>query len=86
MLSQLKLAGKLKKVRGILFGPFQNCGKQPEEVKKVISEILKDDEFPVAFGFPSGHMDDMMTIPLGVEVELDSFKGSVNFVEEALSA
>ena len=86
MLTQLKLAGKLKNLRGIIFGPFKNSGKDPEEIKEVILEVLHDDEFPVAFGFPSGHMEDMMTIPLGVEVELDSLKGSVNFLEEALSA
>ena len=46
---------------------------------------MKDYDIPIVFGFPSGHMDDMMTIPLGVEVELDSEKVSVNFLEGALS-
>lgn len=85
MLTQLKLAGKLNRVRGIVFGPFQNSG-EGDEVKQVILDVLKDYSIPLAFGFPSGHMDDMMTIPLGVEVEMDSSKGSVNFVEGALSS
>jgi muramoyltetrapeptide carboxypeptidase len=65
MLTQLKLAGKYKKVKGIIFGPFKNSGKDPEEVKEVILDVLRDEKFPVAFGFPSGHMEDMMTITLG---------------------
>lgn len=83
MLTQLKLGGKLDKVRGIVFGPFQNGGGA-DEIKQVILDVLKDSDIPLAFGFPSGHIDDMMTIPLGVEVELDSTKGSVNFLEGAL--
>ena len=85
MLTQLKLAGKLDKVRGLICGPFRNSGGQGDEVKQVMSDVMKDYDIPIVFGFPSGHMDDMMTIPLGVEVELDSEKVSVNFLEGALS-
>lgn len=84
MLTQLRLAGKLEEVRGFVLGPFQNSGKSPEEIQEVFLEVLGDLKVPMVFGFPSGHMDDMMTIPFGVEVELDSEKGSVNFLEGAL--
>jgi len=86
MLTQLKLAGKLRGVRGIIFGPLQNSGQSGDELKQVILEVLEESPIPIVYGFPSGHMDDMMTIPLGVEVELNSDRGSVNFVEGALSA
>ncbi|MFO1518107.1 MAG: LD-carboxypeptidase [bacterium] len=86
MLTHLKRAGKFEKTKGLVFGPFQNSGHSPEEVKAVIEDVLEDLKIPIVFGFPSGHMDDMMTIPFGVEVELDSTQGSVRFVEGALQA
>jgi muramoyltetrapeptide carboxypeptidase len=84
MLTQLRLAGKFEGVKGLVFGPFQNHGGSPKEVEEVILDVLADLKIPIVFGFPSGHMDDMMTIPMGVEVELDSEKNSVNFLEGAL--
>ena len=84
MLTQLILAGKLDRVKGLIFGPFQNCGTDPDELKATLRDVLKDFPGPVVFGFPSGHMDDMMTIPLGLPVRLDSKKGTVDFPEGAL--
>ncbi len=84
MLTQLKLAKKLDRVSGIVFGPFEKSGASPEEIEQVILDVLSDFEIPMVFGFPSGHLENMMTIPFGVKVELDHQKGSVCFLEGAL--
>jgi muramoyltetrapeptide carboxypeptidase len=84
MLTHLKLAGKFNRVKGVVFGPFQNSGGSTEELKQIVTDLLKDFSGPIAFGFPSGHMEDMMTIPMGVAVELDSQRTTVNFKEGAL--
>lgn len=84
MLTQLRMSGKLLKVKGIVFGPFQQSDGTDEEVQEVLKEVLKGIEVPIIFGFPSGHLDDMMTIPFGVKVELNSKRNSVNFIESAL--
>ncbi len=81
MFTQLRMSGKLLRVRGIVFGPFSGSGEKNLEVQELLLEVLKGLEVPIIFGFPSGHLEDMMTIPLGVEVELDSKKGSINFLE-----
>jgi len=83
MLTQLSLAGKLDRAKGLVFGPFQNSGTD-SELKATLKDVLKDFKGPVVIGFPSGHMDDMMTIPLGLPVRLDSKKGTVDFPEGAL--
>ncbi len=86
MLTQLKLLGKFDKVKGFVFGPFQNSVENEKEIIAVILDVLKDIEVPLLFGFPSGHLDNMLTIPLGVNVELDSSKPSIEFTEGAFSA
>lgn len=85
MLTQLKLAGKFKNAKGFVFGPFQNSGEGDAEIIAVILDVLKGIDVPIAFGFPSGHVDDMLSIPLGVKVKLNSENHSIEFVEGALS-
>ncbi len=84
MLTQLKLSGKFRNLRGIVFGPFKNSGLSTRELQEFLIEVLGFVDFPVVFGFPSGHLESLMTIPFGVEVELDSKTGAINFVEGAL--
>lgn len=85
MLTHLRLAGKFDKIEGFVFGPFQNSGESDEELIAVILDVLKGIDVPIAFGFPSGHVDDMLSIPLGVRARLDAGKNSIEFVEGALS-
>jgi muramoyltetrapeptide carboxypeptidase len=75
MLVQLEGAGKLKGVRGIVFGEMRNCiqpGAPEELLTDSILFALKDFEGPIAIGLRSGHVDGAnVTLPLGVQVELD---------------
>ncbi|MHB1022819.1 MAG: S66 peptidase family protein [Acidobacteriaceae bacterium] len=75
MLLHLERAGKLKGVRGIVFGEMQNCiqpGAPEELLEDSILFALKDFEGPIAIGLCSGHVDGAnITLPLGVQVELD---------------
>ncbi len=84
MLTQLRMSGKFDEIKGFVFGPFQNSGETDAEVISVILDVLKGIDVPIVFGFPSGHIDNMLTIPLGTEVKLDSRKPVVEFVEGAL--
>ncbi len=84
MLTQLKLAGKLNQVKGFIFGPLKKGGGSDEEMQQVILDVLGNFSVPIAYGFPSGHLDNMLTLPFGVPVEMDSDKGSLCFTEEAL--
>ncbi len=74
MLMQLKLAGKLDKVRGIVFGEMLGCvqpGEQPYTLQEVVLRVVGDLEIPVAYGFPSGHVSgDNHTLPFGLQAAL----------------
>ncbi|HWX55355.1 MAG TPA: LD-carboxypeptidase [Verrucomicrobiae bacterium] len=74
MLMQLRLAGKLDRVRGIVFGQMLDCvqpGKQDYTLPQVVMRVLKDFKGPVAFGLRSGHVSaGNITLPLGVRAEL----------------
>ena len=75
MLMQLKLAGKLTQVRGIVFGEMLDCRQSPSQdytLEEVVLRIVGDLEIPVAFGLRSGHVSTAnITLPFGVKARLE---------------
>ncbi len=76
MLWQLRAAGKLEGVRGIVFGEMLDCaspGAEPELLEKAILRALGDFAGPVALGLRSGHVSRQnVTLTFGVEAQLDA--------------
>lgn len=74
MLMQLKHAGKLKDVRGMVFGEMLDCRQSPDQdytLQEVILRIVEDLRIPVAFGLRSGHVSRAnITLPMGVKAKL----------------
>jgi muramoyltetrapeptide carboxypeptidase len=83
MLMQLKLAGKLEGVRGIIFGEMLDCLQTKDQgytLQEVILRIVGDLGIPVAYGLRSGHVTRRnITLPIGVRAAL-----SVNGAEVTL--
>ncbi len=78
MLTQMDIAGAFAGVRGIALGTFEKCGDY-ERVLSIVGEIFKDRNIPIAGGFPVGHSDLNLTVPLGVFAALDADTGSLSF-------
>lgn len=74
MLWQLREAGKLEGVRGIVFGEMLDCtspGAPAGLLEEVILRSLEDFKGPIAIGLRSGHVSRAnVTLTLGVEAEL----------------
>jgi muramoyltetrapeptide carboxypeptidase len=74
MLMQLKLAGKLKEVRGIIFGEMIDCVQAPNQgytLQEVVLRVVGGLGIPVAFGLRSGHVSRQnITLPIGVRASL----------------
>jgi len=82
MLMQLKLAGKLKGVRGIVFGEMLDCvqhQKQSYTLEEVMLRVVGDLRVPIAYGLRSGHVSrSNITLPIGVRAALDVTSGEVS--------
>jgi len=82
MLMQLKLAGKLAGVRGIVFGEMRDCfqtANQGYSLQEVVMRIVGKLGVPVAFGVRSGHVTaGNITLPIGVRVGLTVGDQQVN--------
>jgi muramoyltetrapeptide carboxypeptidase len=76
MLMQLKLAGKLESVRGIIFGEMLKCGPRESGdyiLQQVVQRVVGDLGVPVAYGLKSGHVSRTnFTLPLGIRATLNA--------------
>ncbi len=73
MLTQLRQAGKLEDVVGVVFGEMPGCSADPNESVKVTDVIrsqFASSGYPVAVGVPSGHGRGCATLPLGIRARL----------------
>lgn len=84
MLLQLKRAGKLEKLAGLIIGGFTDCKdtERPfgKEVHEIIHEQVKEYEYPICFGFPVGHQNENLALKVG-----GSYKLTVEEVNVTLS-
>ena len=69
-LVQLRAAGLLDKVRGIVFGHLSLDRSEEDEFEDFLLDLVSDLGVPVLMDFPAGHENPNLTMPLGTEVEL----------------
>jgi muramoyltetrapeptide carboxypeptidase len=75
MLLQLKRAGKLSKLKGLVVGGFTS-NKDTERpfgknIEQVIYDVVREFKFPICFGFPISHEKENVAIIVGGTYRLD---------------
>lgn len=87
MLTQLRLAGKLKEAEGIILGDFNNCVAKSSEyddsltLEQVLEDIIKPMNKPTLFNLKAGHCEPVITLPFGARARLDGHKGELTLLE-----
>lgn len=95
MLTQLKLAGILEQISGFVFGQCTDCDRITKENSQkdgeeslTLAQVLRDHLQPLGIpawnGSMIGHIKDKFTLPVGVEVEIDATKGTIQLLESAV--
>jgi muramoyltetrapeptide carboxypeptidase len=86
MLSQLALGGKFDRVAGVVFGRCSQCDVKGPTFS--LEEILRDRfgalRVPVISGLSFGHIDQKLTLPIGVMATLDGDAGTLTLDESAV--
>ena len=85
MWTHLGLAGVFRQVVGIALGEFAGCEEKDASYTSadVLRSLAEETGLPCAAGFPVGHGEKNMTVPLGVRVRLDATRGRLEFLEPA---
>jgi muramoyltetrapeptide carboxypeptidase len=94
MLTQLLQSGKLNKAAGVVMGIFSKCEPKVKEgeadnaesftLMEVLADRLGGLNIPVIYGMSFGHVTNKMTIPVGIEMELDTADASLTLAEPAV--
>jgi len=88
MLTQLLLAGKFKRARGVILGVFLDCeakkGSQSLSLRETLLDRFKKFKVPVIYGMSFGHIDNQFTLPLGINAELNTKNKSVTLLENTV--
>lgn len=92
MLTQLLLSGKIQSASAVIFGNFKNLNvRRPffpnrgYTILEVINQLLKPTLVPSIVGFPFGHTDSNITLPIGITAEVNTENKSLKFTENTVS-
>ncbi|WP_238475232.1 S66 peptidase family protein [Sphingomonas cavernae] len=90
MLTQLTLAGVLRRVAGVVFGQCTNCrASGPSLSGFTLSQVLKQHLEPL--GVPAfegaliGHIPNQFSIPVGARAEIDADAGTIRILEPVVA-
>jgi len=74
MLAQLRLAGVLDRLTGLILGDFSDCAPSASTPSLALDDVLADyfgaAPYPVVADFPYGHVATKNTLPVGVRARL----------------
>jgi muramoyltetrapeptide carboxypeptidase len=84
MLSQLRLAGIIDGLSGLIAGSFTGCGDM-KHIIRILREITSGTGIPVVSGLPVGHDRKNKAIPIGIHAELDTKDRRVSFSEASVT-
>jgi len=82
--------GILDQLAGFIFGQCTHCGPSGGYGSLTLEEVLRDHIQPL--GIPAwsnaaiGHVEPILTIPLGVEVAIDADRGRITMLSPAIAA
>lgn len=86
MLTQLKLAGKFDNVAGVIFGYCTRCDSDGPgfSLEEILRDHLEPLGVPVMSGLAFGHINEMLTLPIGLEATMDAGAGTLTIDQSAV--
>jgi muramoyltetrapeptide carboxypeptidase len=88
MLTHLKLAGLLGRIKGFVFGRCTDCkpgeGYGALTLDEVFADHIKPLGVPAFRGAMIGHVDRQFTVPVGLPAEIDADAGTIRLLEPAV--
>ncbi len=89
LITNLYLAGHLKKIAGIAFGEFNDCGTKNsnslESYVDMLSQRVIEHKIPSSFNMPLGDSSLSRVVPVGIKVKFDATRGRLEFMESCFS-
>lgn len=87
MLTHLLLSGEIQKAAGIVIGEMTRTDEKEDESiggmpwRDIVRDRLGSLDVPSIVGFPFGHCQNMLSLPLGIRARLDADAGTLTYLE-----
>lgn len=83
MLNQLQLSGLLDQVSGVVLGAFEQCVTPHKSLSlsEIFQEYFGHRSYPTLRGFPTGHVQDQVMLPLQCRARLSTDRASLTLLE-----
>ena len=89
MLTQLEMGGVLERARAVVFGQLPACVPPRMDPALTVDRVLEDHVRPLGVpawrGAQFGQVERQLTLPLGVQVEVDADAGTIRMLETAVA-
>ena len=76
LLTTLKLHGVFEEISGLILGSFVNTDDEEDEkafpINKLLDDLIGDYDFPVLTNFAYGHIEERLTLPVGVQAQMNT--------------
>jgi muramoyltetrapeptide carboxypeptidase len=85
MMMNLRISGKLKKLKGLIVGSMSDMKDNTipfgKDAYEIIADAVSDYNFPVLFNFPAGHCEPNLPVIFGREITLNvsDIRGIIEF-------
>lgn len=89
LMTQLKLAGVFDQLAGFIFGQCPGCSPDADYGSLTLEEVvwhhIQPLGIPAWYGAMIGHIEPILTLPIGLEVEIDATTGTIQMLEPAVT-
>ncbi len=89
MFTQILQSTDLDKAAGIVLGVFEDCEAKEGDRSLSLMEMFEDRlghlNLPIIYGLSFGHIKNHMTLPVGIEAELDTTKRTIRLLERGVT-
>lgn len=88
MMTQLKIAGIFDQLAGFIFGQCSGCSPDADYGSLTLEEVVWDHIQPLGIpawsGAMIGHVEPILTLPIGLDVEINASAGTMRMLESAV--
>ena len=89
MFTQLRNAGILGQINGLVLGKFTDCkpgdSARPHlKLREIFSDVFSWMTAPAVGGLQYGHVSRKLTLPFGLQAQLDANRGTLSVLESAV--
>lgn len=83
MLTHLRLAGRLQKIRAVVIGKLKGCGSDAE-IEALLHEFFASSNIPVIRDLPFGHHGNNLLMPVGGAVRVSTGDRTLTLMQPAV--